>query len=102
MMRGTSALVAGVLCAPSLLRAQGDSVARRHDGTLPASAAAARVAALAQRATFQRAVVHYGKWLAPPGARAFSLMGAPPHAQSDPALHQLLGLRPRANAHCLL
>src|SRR2546422_4713719 len=45
---------------------------RRHDGTLPASAAAARVAALGQRATFQRAVVHYGKWLAAGGAVARS------------------------------
>jgi len=102
MMRGTSALVAGVLCAPGLLRAQGDSVARRHDGTLPANAAVARVAALGQRATFQRAVVHYGKWLAAGGAVAFTVMGAHEHAQSNREFNQLLALCRRDNANCLL
>src|SRR5256885_5605394 len=102
MMRGTGARLAGVLCARGLRRAGGDGVARRHDGTLPANAAVARVAALGQRATLQRAVVHFGKWLAAGGAAAFTVMGAHEHAHSNREFNQLLALCRSDNANCLL
>jgi len=102
MMRATSAPVAVVLCTPGLLRAQGDSVARRHVGTLPASAAVARVASLGQRATFQRVVVHYGKWLVAGGAVAFTVMGAHEHSSSNREFRTLLSMCRANNADCLL
>jgi len=102
MMRATSALVAVVLCAPGLLRAQGDSVPRRHVGTLPASAAVARVASLGQRATFQRVVVHYGKWLVAGGAVAFTVMGAHEHSSSNREFGALLSMCRADNTDCLL
>src|SRR3989449_10807418 len=74
---------------------------RRHDGTLPASAAVARVAAPGQRATFQRAVVHYGKWLAAGGAGALTVMGAHAHAQSKREVNQVLAPFPRDNRQSL-
>src|SRR2546422_4077634 len=102
MMGATSALVAVVLCTPGLLRARGDSVARRHVGTLPASAAVARDASLGQRATFQRVVVHYGKWLVAGGAVAFTVMGAPQHSSSNREVPPLLSMCRAHHAHRFL
>src|SRR2546426_6967700 len=99
MTRATSALVAVVLCTPGLLRAQGDSVARRHVGTLPASAAVARDASLGQRATFQRVVVHYGKWLVARGAVPFTVMGGHQHSSPHRGVRTVLSVWPAHKPH---
>ncbi len=95
MKRRIWLLLSLVLCAPRALPAQNDSVPRRHDGTSQAPAPP-------QRATFRRAVVHYGKWAAAAAAVAFTAMGAHEHDNSNREWNRLLALCRADNADCLL
>jgi hypothetical protein len=75
MMRLRTAVLAVLLGSASALSAQ-DSAASRTDGAAPAAAQAR------QRASFQNALVHYGKWLTAGGAIALTYFAAHEHQKS--------------------
>lgn len=94
MRRWTWIWLGVALCAPGVVTAQADTVARRHDGTLPAAPDRG------QRGTVRRAVVHYGKWLTAGAAIAFTGMAAHEHSHSRRDWSQLLDICRSADDAC--
>ncbi|HYT82497.1 MAG TPA: hypothetical protein VEK86_03540 [Gemmatimonadales bacterium] len=90
MMRIAWIGLAVALCAPIMLTAQSDSVARRHDATLPDM----------QRATWRRVTVHYGKWLSAGTAVGLTVMAAHEHGRSRREWNQLLAICRSADDAC--
>jgi len=95
-MRATRLLLVLALSVPAALPAQEDSAARRHDGTSPGTTTSG------ERATFRRAVVHYGKWLPVAVAVAFTAMGAHEHDNAQREFDRLLALCRADIADCAL
>jgi hypothetical protein len=80
-----------LLISPGALSAQ-DTVPRRHDATLQEE----------QPATWRRATVHWGKWLAAAGAAALTAMAAQQHGLSQRQWDRLLALCRANNADCVV
>ena len=79
-MRAIRPLLALALLVPAALRAQEDSVTRRHGSVL----------------------VHYGKWVIAAGAVALIATGAHEHSNSNREWNALLAVCHANNADCLL
>jgi hypothetical protein len=94
MTRETGILVVALLRLPAVLPAQREDVARYtlHEEAQPD----------VQRATWQRATVHYGKWLTGASAVALTWMAAHEHARSTDAWDALSALCRANHGTCSL
>lgn len=89
MMRVTVSLALLLAGCAASMRAQSDSVARRHVGT-PQATADDRLDD--QRASFRRAIVRYGKWLTAGVTVGFIALAAHEHESSERQWDALLAI----------